>query len=557
MHHHQCARAALAGLLLLVGCESSPPGGMGPNGGVQNGVGAAASGGTPANAGSTGGAGSSSAAGHAAGGSNGVSAGTGVPGAASGAGGTNGGAGSGGTMSSGPSNPLDVGKYFQSGAWMGYVWTAANGAGSTISPMDFAGQTTGMPRCVKGSVAATADYSGTAILGLNLSEGTGVTSMTVTPTKAGVLVDVTNKAGSPLRFQIKSAINGGTEWCTALTGSGGFIPWTSLRTKCWDSTGVAYNREPIAAAMVLVPGTNSTPVAFDFCLNSLVEADAPAGGSAGAGASGNGGTAGTGTAGNGGAGSGGTTAPPLQGNCSGYATRYWDCCKPHCGWSANAPSGPLAACDASDNGLGGNFDAANSCTGGPAFMCHSNVPWAVSDRLAYGFAAVAARSGSDICGKCYQLEFTGSSHNGSDPGSAALAGKTMIVQAVNIGGDVGHGQFDIAVPGGGVGAFNACSTQWSALPSQLGATYGGFLASCKQQANSSDLQALKSCVMQKCTSIFEQKGFTELAAGCRWFVEWFQAADNPNLKYGEVACPNELMNRGMRRGGGGGGACLP
>jgi Glycosyl hydrolase family 45 len=304
-------------------------------------------------------------------------------------------------------------------------------------------------------------------------------------------------------------------------------------------------------------------VPFDVCVNSLAETDAPAGGSGGtAGAAGMGGTGGGpgggASAGTGGsAGSGGPTVPPLQNGCPGYATRYWDCCKPHCGWSANAPSGPLAACDQSDNSLGGNYDAANACTGGTAFMCHSNAPWAVSDRLAYGFAAVAASSGSDICGKCYQLDFTGSSQNQSDPGSAALAGKTMIVQAVNIGGDVGGGQFDLAIPGGGVGAFNACSTQWGALPSSLGAQYGGFLADCKQQVSATDLQAIKTCVMQKCSSVFDQKGLTELADGCHWFVDWFQAADNPTLKYAEVACPSELMDRGMRRSGGGGGACLP
>ena len=463
------------------------------------------------------------------------------------------------------SNPLDKGNYFQSGAWMGYVWTSANGAGSTITPKDFAAQATGMPRCVKGSVAATADYSGTAILGVNLSEGSGVSSMTVTPSKEGVLLDITNNAKSPLRFQIKSSTTGGTEWCTPITGSG-FVPWSSLRTKCWDTTGTQYKREPIAAAMVLVPGANTAAVAFDFCLNGLVEADGPPGGSAGSGGTGtagsnagSGGMSGSGSGGMSGsvsAGSGGSTVPPLQNGCAGFATRFWDCCKPHCGWSSNAPTGPLASCDRSDNSLGGNFDGANSCEGGPAFLCHSNAPWAVSDQLSYGYTAVAALAGSDICGKCYQLQFTGSSHNGgSDPGSALLAGKTMIVQAINIGGDVGSGQFDIAIPGGGVGAFNACSSQWGVTASQLGPSYGGFLAACKQQGIS-DHAGLKSCVMQKCTSVFSDKGLTELADGCRWFVDWFQAADNPSLQYAEVACPNDLMNRGLRRSGGGGGSCL-
>jgi hypothetical protein len=467
----------------------------------------------------------------------------------------------------------DVGEYFASGAWHGYVWTSAEGMGSTITPMDFKAQTTGMPRCVKGSVAATTDYSGIAMLGFNLNQPSGGSAlMTVTPSKAGVLIAVTNTAGSPLRFQV-TAGDGATQqrWCASVTGSGGFIPWTSLNTACWDGSGTAYNKEPISAAMLLVPGTTAAAVPFDFCVNSLAEADAPAGGAAGTGAAGNGaagmgaagnGAAGMGAAGNGAAGtaaagSGGTAYPPIQGGCDGYATRYWDCCKPHCGWSANAPAGvsPLAVCDRSDNSLGGNFDAANSCEGGPGFLCQSLAPWSTDARTAYGFAAVAARG--DICGKCYQLEFSGRSHNaGDDPGAAALAGKTMIVQSINIGGDVGSNQFDIAIPGGGVGAFNACSTQWGVPASELGVQYGGLLASCKQQSNASDHQALKNCVMQKCTSVFEARGLTELAAGCRWYVEWFQVADNPALKYAEIACPSELTGKGLRRTSAASNACL-
>lgn len=459
----------------------------------------------------------------------------------------------------------DKGDFFSSGAWSGYVWTSASPMGaSTISPMDFKAQTTGMPRCVKGSVAMTTDYSGTAMLGFNIGQSAAGSMGMVTPMKAGVMIDIQRNVDSPLRFQVTSGDGASQQrWCATITGNGGFIPWTSLNTMCWDGTGTAYNKEPIGAVMVLVPGTNLAAVPFDFCVNSLAEADAPAGGAAGSGAAGTGaGT--TGGAGAGGmssmagtgaaAGGSGATVPPLQGGCDGWATRYWDCCKPHCGWSANVQGGsPLASCDKQDNDTG-NPDAANSCQGGPAYFCHSLAPWAVSPKLAYGFAAVSSRA-NDICGKCYQIDFSGRSHNaGNDPGASALAGKSMIVQAINIGGDVGSNQFDIAVPGGGVGAFNACSSQWGIPSSELGQQYGGFLATCKQ-TNANDHQALKNCVMQKCQSVFESRNLTELAAGCRWYVEWFEAADNPALKYGEVPCPAELMNKGIRHQGSSSNAC--
>jgi len=244
-----------------------------------------------------------------------------------------------------------------------------------------------------------------------------------------------------------------------------------------------------------------------------------------------------------------SSIPPVVGGCDGYATRYWDCCKPHCGWSGNVPSlvAPLQSCAVNNTRLS-DLTAASSCDGGNAHMCWGMAPFAVSDTLAYGYAAT---SSGDVCGRCYQLQFTGSSHNSpGDPGSAALLGKTMIVQATNIGYDVSGGQFDILVPGGGVGAFNACSAQWGVSNSELGAQYGGLLAACKQELGyNASLAQYKSCLIGRCNSVFGTRGLTELQKACTWYADWFQAADNPALKYKEVACPAELTSRsGMNRG---------
>ena len=55
--------------------------------------------------------------------------------------------------------------------------------------------------------------------------------------------------------------------------------------------------------------------------------------------------------------------------------------------------------------------------------------------------------------------------------SGPVAGKTMIVQSTNTGGDLGSNQFDLLMPGGGVGIFDGCSAEFgTALP---GARYGG------------------------------------------------------------------------------------
>ena len=126
----------------------------------------------------------------------------------------------------------------------------------------------------------------------------------------------------------------------------------------------------------------------------------------------------------------------------------------------------------------------------------------------------------------------------------------MIVEATNIGYDVSGGQFDILVPGGGVGAFNACSTQWGVSNAELGAQYGGLLAACKQELGyNASLSQYKSCLINRCNSVFGSRGLTELQQACTWYADWFEAADNPALKYKEVPCPSELISRsGMNRG---------
>lgn len=63
-----------------------------------------------------------------------------------------------------------------------------------------------------------------------------------------------------------------------------------------------------------------------------------------------------------------------------------------------------------------------------AFTCNNNIPWAVNDNLAYGFAAahIRGQSESDWCCKCYELKFT----------SGPVNGKRMVVQVTNTGGDL-------------------------------------------------------------------------------------------------------------------------
>jgi len=93
------------------------------------------------------------------------------------------------------------------------------------------------------------------------------------------------------------------------------------------------------------------------------------------------------------------------------------------------------------------------------------------------------------------------------------------------------------IPGGGVGLFDAISNQAKgngvSNPS-LGAQYGGFRTTCGTD---------KTCIRNMCQQNFGTSGLAWLKAGCDWYVDWFDAADNPNVNFTEVTCPQALIDR--------------
>lgn len=237
-------------------------------------------------------------------------------------------------------------------------------------------------------------------------------------------------------------------------------------------------------------------------------------------------TARGGTTGAGGSTTPGSTNAQITGT-SGWASRYWDCCKPSCGWSANS-NPPVPSCD-----KGGttriSVDQKNGCeSGGSAFECYDFSPWFDSGtNMSYGFAAYNGVA----CGTCFELQFTGNGNSGANDGAAAIKGQQMIVQVINIGG-IAANQFDLLIPGGGVGAMNGCSTQWGGS-ADLGVQYGGLLSECDGDA---------TCMKGKCSSVFDSISST-LKAGCDWFTGWFSSADNPQLVYKQVSCPSQLTGK--------------
>ncbi len=227
------------------------------------------------------------------------------------------------------------------------------------------------------------------------------------------------------------------------------------------------------------------------------------------------------------------TFTPVAGGASGsgWASRYWDSCKPHCAWSGKG--GPVAKTCHADGSTAG-VDEASVCDGGTAGTCTSQIPIVINDNLAYAYAATPA--GGNDCGKCYLLTFTGTGKYSSDANQQKLKGKQMVVMATNIGGDVGSGQFDIMIPGGGVGAYNGCSKMGLSCS---GAQYGGLLSDC-ETSSGYKASTYKSCLINKCNT--EYANNAKAKEGCLFLANWMEAAGNPNLTYVQVNCPQELVN---------------
>jgi hypothetical protein len=130
-----------------------------------------------------------------------------------------------------------------------------------------------------------------------------------------------------------------------------------------------------------------------------------------------------------------------QSSGSETTTCYRDCCKASCGWTSKislaSGSNPVQSCDRNDRPLS-DYNAESGCeSGGAAYMCSNQSPWAVSDTLSYGFAATTVAGGTESSWRCacYELTFT----------SGPVAGKKLVVQTTNTGNDLSSNQFDLAV----------------------------------------------------------------------------------------------------------------
>ena len=238
-----------------------------------------------------------------------------------------------------------------------------------------------------------------------------------------------------------------------------------------------------------------------------------------------------------------TGCPNIQtkgGGGSGWATRYWDCCKPSWSWNENAGGKLSRQCTNKGRSQDTNYGNGSVCDGGGSAMtCISQIPFTVDgcSDMGFAFAAVPASNGGQ-CGKCFQLTFTGAGHyNSTNSNTNAIKGKKLIIMVTNVGHDVEQGQFDIMIPGGGVGAFNGCASMgWG----NQGQQYGGLLSDCETES-SYNANKYQECLKNKCNSVFSSD--SDAKKGCMFLAEFMHAAGNPEHNYVEVECPDVLKNK--------------
>ena len=154
-------------------------------------------------------------------------------------------------------------------------------------------------------------------------------------------------------------------------------------------------------------------------------------------------------------------------------TRYFDGCKPACGWTGNfgkeiAPGfGPVRGCGpvkpdgTQDRVPDGAYSACSD--GGTSYACLDTSAF-TEDGQRYAFAAISldTTGGPYSCCECYEATFS----------EGPMAGQSLQVQMINNGGFVNRPLMDLHVVGAGKGDNNVVSVDNSALDP---APYGGGL----------------------------------------------------------------------------------
>ncbi|MBN2340355.1 MAG: hypothetical protein JXX29_00235 [Deltaproteobacteria bacterium] len=83
----------------------------------------------------------------------------------------------------------------------------------------------------------------------------------------GVHVNIEQAVDAPVRLQI-DALGGG--FCALLSGGRQSIPWSSMKTECWNDSGSVYDgQSEIVNIIFYVQGVSTQEIPFDFCVTDM------------------------------------------------------------------------------------------------------------------------------------------------------------------------------------------------------------------------------------------------------------------------------------------------
>ena len=124
-----------------------------------------------------------------------------------------------------------------------------------------------------------------------------------------------------------------------------------------------------------------------------------------------------------------------------------------------------------------------------------------------------------------------------------LRGTKLVVMASNSGYDVAGGQFDVMIPGGGVGLFNGCAQIFGS--GNMGAQYGGLLSDCENEVgwgveDNTMYTRRKECLVKKCKNFTNNSQAQE---GYLFLANFLEAAGNPLHTFKEIKCPSVLKDK--------------
>lgn len=222
-----------------------------------------------------------------------------------------------------------------------------------------------------------------------------------------------------------------------------------------------------------------------------------------------------------------------------FSENFWNCCKPPCGWIPvrfdNEEKDRFArTCTLNQETVDDEYEN-GVCTGGTVMACLDQSPIIINDSLAYGFASAPSEE-YEVCGKCYELTFTGAGKYETRDNHRKIKGKKMVVM-INTPAFANQ-NFGLMIPGGAVGFYGGCDEIFG---TDMGSESGGFLLDCEREVGYDKSEAeiykqRKDCLRRKC----DKFTISTAKEGCLFAVDWFEGARQPKFTYKETKCPEEL-----------------